>query len=673
MPNRLQSASSPYLRQHAGNPVDWYPWCDEAFERARREDKPIFLSIGYSACHWCHVMAHESFEDDKTAELLNRHFVCIKVDREERPDLDQIYMAAVVALTGSGGWPMSVFITAEGVPFFGGTYFPPRRRYGMPSFAEILLAIADAWQNRRDELLDGGQQVVKAIEAQNAPPSGGGPDLIPSTLEQALSQLEAQFDATFGGWGNAPKFPQPMVLDFLLARLAQGRDERVWRMVKRTLEAMARGGMYDQLGGGFHRYAVDRNWQTPHFEKMLYDNAQLARVYLHAWQIDGDPFYRAIVEETLDWMAREMLDPAGGFYATLDADSEGEEGKFYTWTADEVRAVLGEQAEAFMRAYEVTPRGNFEGKTVLQFRAGWAERVAWGGARERLVEARRRRVAPACDTQVLTAWNGLALAAFAEAARVLDNGRYLTIAERNAEFALTHLRAASGHLWHLWADRQAGIAGYLQDYACLIEGLIELYQTTFDSRWYRAAVELVEVMLARFDADGLLYDTDADQPILIIRPREVQDNAVPSGNAMAVRVLLRLSSLAVDPRYAEIARRLLAPMQRLMAGYPLGFGQWLGAFALATGVPVTVALVGDPDAADTRALLQVCRGRYNPQMLVAVGRPGDADVPLLRYRDRSGGRATAHVCIGTVCKPPVVEAADLQTLLAGAVYPSPAA
>jgi uncharacterized protein YyaL (SSP411 family) len=622
MPNRLADETSPYLLQHADNPVDWYPWGEEALAKAKTEDKPIFLSIGYSACHWCHVMAHESFEDAQVAAILNEHFISIKVDREERPDLDRIYMNAVQAMTGSGGWPMSVFLTPEGQPFYGGTYFPPTPRYGMPSFTQMLTAVADGWQNRRQELVESGQRLVVALEQQSA--IGGSvrdlrptEDLKPATVESAFQSLLKRFDRVHGGWGDAPKFPQPMALEFLLRYHHVTGAPQALRMVSQTLEAMARGGMYDQLGGGFHRYSVDDHWLVPHFEKMLYDNAQLARVYLHAWQVTVEPFYRTITEEILDYVVREMTDPVGGFYSTQDADSEGEEGKFFVWMLDEIRDLLSAEADAFIAAYGVTERGNFEGRNILELVGDMDQLGDLAEARRRLFEAREQRVHPGRDEKVLTSWSGLMLAAFAEAARALDRDDYRQVAERNADFLLRELCNAEGRLQHTW---KAGVApkskngnGYLEDYTHLIEGLLELYQTTFDPRWYQAARELAEVMIEHFSApDGGFFDTSDDHERLITRPRELQDSAVPSGNAMAALVLLRLAGLAVEPRYIELAHRSLSQVQPLLAKYPLGFAQWLIALDYALSHPREVAIVGAPEASDTRALLDVAVARPWP-------------------------------------------------------------
>jgi uncharacterized protein YyaL (SSP411 family) len=674
MSNRLVNETSLYLLQHADNPVDWYPWGEQALQKAQAGDKPIFLSIGYSACHWCHVMAHESFEDERVAAILNEHFVSVKVDREERPDLDRIYMSAVQALTGSGGWPMSVFLTPDGRPFYGGTYFPPVPRYGIPSFTQVLLAVADAWRNRRQELVQGGEQLAASIRRQMSVTSNLKPETLkPETLDTAMENLWGRFDSVHGGWGAAQKFPQPMALEFLLRYHHGTGDPRALRMVTQTLDAMARGGMYDQLGGGFHRYSVDDHWLVPHFEKMLYDNAQLVRVYLHAWQVTGEPFYRAIVEETLDYVVREMTSPEGDFYSTQDADSEGEEGKFFVWTPDEVRAVLGDQAKLFLVAYDVTERGNFEGKNILEFMGSLEERESLADARRRLFEAREKRVHPGRDEKVLTSWNGLMLAAFAEAARALDRDDdstelakvYREVAKRNAQFLLTELRTPEGRLYHTWKNGVAKVNGYLEDYTHLIEGLLELYQTTFEPRWYRAAHELAEAVIAHFRAAEGFYDTSDDHEALIVRPRELQDNAVPSGSAMAALVLQRLAGLAVEPRYLDVARAALGPMQEMLARYPLGFAQSLIALDYALAQPREVSIVGDAKAADTRALLDACATGYRPHQIIALGEPGvePVTVPVLERRGPIDGRATAYVCVDSVCQRPVTEPEALRAQL----------
>jgi uncharacterized protein len=673
MANHLSGEASRYLQQHAGNPVDWYPWGEAALERARLEDKPIFLSIGYSACHWCHVMAHESFEDEATAKILDAHFVSIKVDREERPDLDRIYMNAVQAMTGGGGWPMSVFLTPEGAPFYGGTYFPKEPRYNTPAFSQLLLAIAEAWRDRRDELLAHGERLVAALREPLAQVGGAagalaGTELDPATVERAYRGLREAFDGRHGGWGGAPKFPQPMALEFLLRHHLSAADPQALAMVTQTLEAMARGGIYDQLGGGFHRYAVDANWLTPHFERMLYDSAQLARVYLHGWQVTGAPLFRAIVQETLDYVVREMTAPEGGFYATQDADTEGGEGQFYTWTADEIRAALGGSATRFLALFGVTEDGNFEGRNILTFSGMFEEREAIAGARQQLFEARAQRTPPGRDEKVLTSWNGLMLAAFAEAARVLGREDYRQVAERNADFLLRELHSPDGRLMHVWYDGRPTVPGLLEDYTYLIEGLLALYQTTFEPRWYRTAAALADEMIARFgvvsESDGAVvgfYDTPADVANLVYRPRELQDNAVPSGNAMAATVLQQLARLGGIPAYQDAAVRSLLALEAQMAGHPLAFGQWLLALDGALAVPIEVAVIGDPTSEGVRALVSVAQGGFVPHRLLAVG---CGDVPeLLAHREQADGRAAAYVCRDRVCKVPVTEPEDLRANL----------
>ncbi len=678
MPNRLAQETSPYLLEHAHNPVAWYPWGSEALEKARAEDKPIFLSIGYAACHWCHVMARESFEDAATAAILNESFVAIKVDREERPDLDSIYMNAVVAMTGQGGWPMSVFLTPDGVPFYGGTYFPNTRRYNMPAFTDVLRAISEAWNTprRREEIGTSGIKILEAIQASGAIATQDVP-LDPHTLDQAITNIHSSFDWTNGGWGDAPKFPQPMTLEFLIRRQVATRDELVLKMITLTLDKMTRGGIYDQLGGGFHRYATDAVWSTPHFERMTYDNAQLARVYLHAWQITRNDSYRRIAEETLDYVAREMTHPRGGFFSSTDADSEGHEGKFFVWTPDEIRATLGDDAQMFMDAYGVTAPGNFEGKNILHvardhdviaamyhLNASEVERRL-NEARRKLFHARERRVQPARDEKVLTSWNGLMLAAFAEASRALGRDDYRTLAERNADFILAELRDRHGRLRRSWKDGAARIGGFLEDYANLIEGLLALYQTSFEERWFIAARDLADTMLELFaDPRGGFYDTSREAEKLVTRPKDVQDNAVPSGNAMAATVLLKLGAYTGESRYTEAAERALQLVQNALAVAPTGFAQWLCALNIALGKPKEIAIVGDLQGA--RELLKVVSHEYRPNQVVAYATDGDASaIPLLRTRVSLKNRATAYVCQDFTCQMPVTEPEALAAQLNG--------
>lgn len=661
MSNRLVHEASRYLQQHAENPVDWYPWGEAAFEKARREDKPIFLSIGYSACHWCHVMAHESFEDTPTAAFLNAHFVSIKVDREERPDLDRIYMSAVQALTGGGGWPMSVFLTPEGEPFYGGTYFPKTPRYGMPTFMQVLQAIAEAWRTRRADLLAGGARLTQALREQATLDAAEAGTLSTATLDQAFETLRRSFDSQHGGWGGAPKFPQPMILEFLLRYQHETGNADALQMVVQTLTAMARGGIYDQLGGGFHRYAVDASWLTPHFEKMLYDNALLVPVYLHAWQVTGAPLLRAIVEETLDYVLREMTAPEGGFYSTQDADSEGEEGKFFLWTPTQVREVLGDPATHFLERYGITETGNFEGRNILTFGGTEAEREALAGVRQMLFQARARRPAPGRDEKVLVSWNGLMLRAFAEAARVLDREDYRRAAERNADFLLHALCTSEGRLWHVWQEGAVKVTGFLEDYTHLAWGLLALYQTTFEPRYCTAVEMLLAQIVTHFRAAVGFYDTADDGPALIVRPREVQDNAVPSGNAVAATVFLEWARLSHAPRYAELAHASLRAVQPWLSRYPLAFGQWLNALAAALLSRVEIAIVGDPGAEDSRALLRVAQTGYDPRRVIAAGY-GEIP-PLLAQRQALAGRATAYVCRDTTCLPPTTDPVALSRLL----------
>jgi len=675
MPNHLAAESSPYLRQHADNPVDWYPWGEEAFQRARAEDKPVFLSIGYAACHWCHVMAHESFEDPETAGLLNARFVNVKVDREERPDLDGIYMQAVMNLTGQGGWPMSVWLTPEGAPFYGGTYYPPEPRHGLPAFRQILEALSQAWSERREEVLRTAGKLRSVLEPEGAVDVGSvGPD----QSSVIADRLRALFDPLYGGWGGAPKFPQPMLVEFLLGVSAR-RDRAALRpLIDRTLMAMARGGIYDQLGGGFHRYSTDARWLVPHFEKMLYDNAQLARVYLHAWLATGAARYRRVAVETLDYVLREMTDPDGGFYSSQDADSDGEEGTFFVWSLGEVQAILGAEAEAFTEVYDVSEHGNWEGVSILHEAgapehvarrhgldpAAFAERLA--DQRHRLWVAREARAKPGRDGKVLAAWNGLMLAALADAARGLGDGRYRAAAERNADFLLGHLMTADGRLRRTWSgDHGAKLNGYLEDYSHVIEGLLALYQATFAPRWLEAALALAETTLTRFRGDdGLWYDTSDDHETLIVRPRDLHDNAVPSGNAMWTTVLVKLAALTGDRRFGDPAERSLAAIAGRLQAYPLAFGQWLIAYDLFQAGPLELAIVGQPDAADTQTLLDVVSATHRPHLVVAAGPPDDGGhVPLLRDRPMMDGKATAYLCRAFVCQAPTTDPVALQAQL----------
>lgn len=678
MPNRLADETSPYLRQHADNPVDWYPWGDEAFERARQTGKPIFLSVGYSACHWCHVMAHESFEDEATAELLNEHFVSVKVDREERPDLDAIYMGAVQALTGRGGWPMSVFLTPDAAPFFGGTYFPNQRRHGMPSFSDVLTHISDLWTEKRGQVMDAADELTKALQNHAVEALRASEGVDDAILESADSSLHRSFDWNHGGWGDAPKFPQPTVIEYVLRRHIETGDGRLLDMVIQTLDAMMNGGIHDQLGGGFHRYSTDEKWLIPHFEKMLYDNAQLASVYLHAWQVTEKAAYRQVAVDTLDYMVREMRDPMGGFYSAQDADSEGEEGSFFVWTPGELEAALGDtsasaEVQTVQRLFGVTDSGNFEGKNILYLSRplpAVAEELAmtvedlesrFKDARDRLFAARESRPKPARDDKVLTSWNGLTLAAFAEAARLLGRDDYLAIAEQNAQFVLSQMRMESGRLQRTWQGGHGRLNGYLEDHAFYAFGLLELYQTTFDPRWFDAARQLIDHCTAHFaDARGGFFDTSDDHESLLLRPKSLDDGAVPSGGAVACDALLRMAEYTGEQRYAETAVKAISQMHELMSRVPLGSARWLSALDFYLSPAQALAVVGDNPA----PLLEVVREEYRPNVIVALGDGVDsAGVALLEGRTAEKGRTTAYLCRQFMCERPVTSAEELRVLM----------
>ncbi len=676
--NRLQHETSPYLLQHADNPVDWYAWGEEALAAARASDKPILLSVGYSACHWCHVMAHESFEDDETARLMNELYVNVKVDREERPDVDDIYMQAVQAMTGHGGWPMTVFLLPDGRPFYGGTYFPNQPRHGMPSFQQILHGVADAYSNRRGEVERAADQMTQSLRRDLLGIGGQASDLNATLLDTAVRKIAQSFDATYGGLGSAPKFPQPMNLEFLLRAYARTGDPQTLQMVTFTLQKMARGGIYDQVGGGFHRYSVDAIWLVPHFEKMLYDNAQLSRVYLHTWQVTGEPFYRQIAEEIYDYVLREMTSPEGGFYSTTDADSEGEEGKFFVWTKGELEELLGDDAPVAIEYWGVTTRGNFEGANILNVpndKEVIAERLGLSvdaldaklnALKDRLYAARTQRVHPGLDDKILTAWNGLMLASLAEAARVLEREDYYTAALRTADFLLDRL-SVNGRLLRTYKDGEAKINGYLEDYANLIDGLLELYQTTFDERWFVEARRLTDVVLDHFAAgDGGFFDTSDDHEALIVRPRNVQDNATPSGNSVIVKNLVRLSAYTGDARYDEAARGALRLLTEALKQYPQAFGEALNAVDILVNGLAEVAVVGDPEDARTQALLDVMQKPYRPNVITALAPrdvEGEAAIPLLSYRMQRGGQPTVYVCRNFACRMPVTTPEEARALL----------
>jgi uncharacterized protein YyaL (SSP411 family) len=676
--NRLARESSPYLLQHANNPVDWYPWGEEALAKAIAEDKPIFLSIGYSACHWCHVMEHESFEDEQTAAVMNEHFVNIKVDREERPDLDSIYMEAVVAMTGQGGWPMSVFLTPQGKPFYGGTYYPPTPRHGMPSFGQVLQSISHAYRHQKDDVQENANTLLNHI--QKIIPLQADSELDSQVPELAIKTLARNFDWNHGGFVGAPKFPQPMTYDFLLRSYCRNHNSKNLEFVELTLQKMARGGMYDQLGGGFHRYSVDSMWLVPHFEKMLYDNALLARLYLHAYQLTGKPVYRQVVEETLDYVIREMTHADGGFYSTQDADSEGEEGKFFLWTPNEVKALLGDtEGEIFCKAYDVTLQGNFEGKSILNIPIPFdqlAETLEMdlpelndvlARGRSKLFAAREGRIKPGRDEKIVTAWNGLMLAAFAEAGRVLDRPDYTATATKNAEFILSTMQK-DRRLFRTWkaGSGEAKLMGYLEDYAFFADGLLALYQTTFEPRWFQEAQALMDTVLDHFqDEEGGFFDTADDHERLVMRPKDLQDNAIPSGNGMAVRVLLLLTAYTGQDKYELPALQAMSSLQNVMGQHAGAFAHWLGALEFALAPPKEIAVVGVANQDDTVGLLHTLQKPYRPNQVVALVANGDTAEypPLVAGRLMIDDTATAYVCQKFTCQQPVTSKDALEALL----------
>ena len=646
MANRLAGRDLPLPPPAQGQPRGLAPWGEEALARAREEDRPILLSIGYSACHWCHVMERESFEDEETARLMNERFVPIKLDREERPDIDSIYMEACQAMTGQGGWPLNVFLTPEQVPFYAGTYFPPEPRQGMPSWRQVLEAVAAAWDERREEIRQGGERIAEQLQG-GARLRPSGEDFDPRSLDHAVENLRATFDAANGGFGGAPKFPPASALELLLRR---GETE----MAAQTLRAMASGGMYDQVGGGFARYSVDAHWLVPHFEKMLYDNALLARAYLHGWQVTGEQLFRDVTEETLDWALRELRGPEGGFMSALDADSEGVEGKFYVWSLDELVELAGEEAAAWFGA---TSRGNFEGANIPVRGPGEPEqRGEW---RRRLYEARAERVWPAIDDKRLTSWNALMIAALAEAGAVLGREDYLDAARDCAGFVLADLRDGDGRLLRSWKDGQARLNAYLEDHAYLVEALLTLYESSFEPRWFVAAREIADAMTERFaDAEhGGFFETSSDHERLLARRKDLEDHPIPSGNSSAAYGLLRLAALTGEHRYEHHAVSVLRLLHELAPRHPQAFAHLLQALDFHLSQPREVALVGD----DLRPLEAVVRGRFRPHIVLAGGEPGE--VPLLEGREPVDGRAAAYVCERFACKAPVTEPEELERLL----------
>ena len=684
--NRLSLEKSPYLLQHADNPVDWYPWGEEAFGKARREDKPIFLSIGYSTCHWCHVMEHESFEDPETAQLLNRHFVSIKVDREERPDVDQVYMAAVQSMTGQGGWPLSAFLTPDLKPFFGGTYFPPEDRAGLPAFRTVLEKIADAWQNRRSEIQKAGAEILEHLRRSEFAAETRVP-VSRELIEKAYRALSANFDAQYGGFGSAPKFPQATALHLLMRHYVASRRGHALDMVKKTLDEMASSGIYDHIGGGFHRYAVDARWLVPHFEKMLYDNALLARTYAEAYQLTGEQMCARVARETLEYALRDMTSQEGAFHSAEDADSEGEEGRFYTWTQDEIRAILDDQdARLAMLHYGVSKEGNSEGgRSILHVvfpLKGAAREVgipvpeaekAIDRIRGALFEARSKRRRPDRDDKVLTAWNGLMISAMAVGFQALGDARFLDAARASARFVLKHLKSDSG-LLRRYREGEVAFPAYLDDYAFLIAGLTDLYESDFDPAWLKEALRLNSEMLEKFwdEEEGGFFYSQAGDESLIVRSKEVYDGSLPSANAVAALNLLRLSEFTGDKVLRSRAEQTLRFFRGAMEKAPAAFAGMAAAVDFMLGPPKEIVIAGSADSPDTREMLGAVRRRFYPNKVVAlmdrrIPQEARSHILLLVGKRAIRGKATAYVCQDFVCRRPTLEPAELEA----ALHPGP--
>jgi len=657
MANALAKETSPYLLQHRDNPVDWLPWGKQALERARELDRPLLVSIGYSACHWCHVMERECFEDEQIAAQMNERFVCVKVDREERPDVDAIYMEAVQAMTGSGGWPLNVFISPEQVPFYAGTYFPPQPRAGMPSWPQVLGAVAQAWEHKRDEIRGQDAAMTQRLHGGALLQPSTGP-LSPKILDEAVAELSSNYDSVNGGWGGAPKFPSSSTIEFLLRR---GEPS----MALQTLRSMASGGIYDQIGGGFARYSVDACWTVPHFEKMLYDNALLARAYLHGWQISGDPILRRTAEETLDWALREMTGPEGAFYSALDADSEGVEGRFYVWSLDELRELLGADADAAIEWFGASEQGNFDGANILESRGPEPDAQQRERIRATLLAVRVRRVWPDLDDKRLTAWNALMIGVLAEAGAVLERVDYVDAARAAAAFVLDTMREpgpGGGRLLRTYNAGEAKLNAYLEDHAFLLEALLTLYEATFEPRWFAEARALADTMIERFGDPqrGGFFMTSSDHERLVARRKELDDSPIPSGQASAAFGLLRLAALTGDARYEEQALGVLRLIADLLRRAPQAFGHLLQALDFHLAPVREIALVG----ADTRALQRIVRSAFRPHVVLAGGDGSDdGDMPLLAGRSPLDGRAAAYVCERFTCGRPVTEPGELAALL----------
>ena len=676
MANRLQYENSPYLLQHKDNPVDWYPWGEEAFEKARKEDKPIFLSIGYAACHWCHVMAHESFENPTTAKLLNDYFVSIKVDREERPDLDHIYMSTVITMTKSGGWPMSIFLTPDGKPFYGGTYFPPIPRYNMPSFPEIVTAAAEAWATQKEGVLVTGDELTKIVFHN---PDEIYPEIAinQDNFDKLTRKLYEDYDWHEGGWGSAPKFPMSMRILFLLREAASGNGEAE-KMALHALDKMAQGGMYDVVGGGFARYSTDNYWLVPHFEKMLYDNALLARAYLYAYLLTGKQKYRLVCEETLDFLMEEMMHPEGGFYSSMDADSEGEEGKFYVWSSAEIDQALQDDLlnQLARTLYHIPVTGNWEGKIILQqmnslketsryFQMDMEEFLpSYYKMRQHLYDFRKKRIHPGIDDKVLVSWNALAMQTFAEAARYLKNQTYLETAQKNAKFILENLYQ-DGKLLRSWRQGKAQHHAFLEDHAGLGLALLELYQTDHNTQWFQTAKQLTKTTINEFFVQGKgFYDSPKGDSLLIARAQNLQDNAVPSGSSLALLLLLTMNGFEGNGNYYDTAYETFTNTLGQISQFPGAFGNWLTVYQLLLHPMKEIAIIGDHQDPDRQKMVKQVWSTFRPGVILAVGNGSDPHQPtLLNDRPKINAQPTAYVCYQHTCQQPVNNSQALETLL----------
>lgn len=670
--NRLIHETSPYLLQHAHNPVDWYPWGEEALELAKREQKPILLSIGYSACHWCHVMERESFENEEIAAVMNKLFVNIKVDREERPDLDEIYMNAVQVMTRHGGWPMTVFLTPDLKPFYGGTYYPPEDRYGRPGFPKVMSAVAEAFSEKNAQVLEQADQITTQLNQMSNLVDPHEHELTEELMNKAFQHYRSQFDSQYGGFGNAPKFPPSMGLPFLLRYWHHSGNANALEMVQLTLQKMARGGMYDQLGGGFHRYSTDAHWLVPHFEKMLYDNAQLVVAYFEAYQATQNTFYRNIAIETLDYVLREMYDVEnGGFYSTQDADSEGVEGKFFVWEPSDVEDIIGEEnAEIFCEYYDITPHGNFEGENILHVQTPpdvFARKLGMdqdelesllADSRQKLFAEREKRIKPGLDDKILTSWNGIMIRGMAMGYQLTGNPEYLIACEKSAEFVLTTLSQDDGLLLRTYRAGKSHLNAYLEDYSYFIAGLIALYEASFEPRWLTEAERLAHIMIEQFgdeSGDGFFFTGKAHES-LIVQSKSAYDGATPAGASMAIHSLLRLAKHLDKPEFHDTAVKTLKLYFHQMDVMPSGSGQLLCELAFLLSTPKEIAIIGKKADTKTEAMLAVLHGMYLPNKIVALSEPTtETTLPLLANKPQIDKSATAYVCENYVCQAPTTE------------------